>query len=83
MRTDSAINGICFISGITSARAWAAPVVVRMILFMTLLFFLRSFAPDFGNRSSTSWEPVTACTVAMEADSIFLGPKKFISGLII
>ena len=46
--TDSAIKPMVSISGITRARALAAPVEVRMMLFMTLRFFLRSVAPLFG-----------------------------------
>src|SRR4030042_939076 len=75
IRTDSATNPILFISGITRPSVLAAPVVVKMILFMILLFFLKSVAPASGNLSSTSWFPVAAWIVAIEALSIFLVPK--------
>jgi hypothetical protein len=75
IRTDSAMKGISFISGMTRRRALAAPVLVRMMLFMMLRFLRRSVLPASGRRSSTSWELVAACTVAMEADRIRRAPK--------
>ena len=67
----------------TRARVFAAPVVVRMILFRMLLFFRRSMAPEFAGRSRTCCDPVAAWTVAMEAVKIFLGPKESMRGFII
>jgi len=83
IRTDSAINPMVAISGITSCNAFAAPVVVRIMLFMMDLFFLKSLAPVFGSRSNTCCDPVAACTVAMDAERILSIPKYSIKGLII
>jgi hypothetical protein len=80
--TDSAMNAISSISGMTNLSALAAPVVVRIILFMMLLFFRKSALPALGSRSKTFWDPVAAWTVAIEADMIFLDPKALISGFI-
>ncbi len=80
IRTDSAINPICSISGMTSLKALAAPVVVKMILFMMLLVLRRSVLPSFGSLSSTAWDPVAAWTVAMDADRMRLGPNAFNNG---
>ena len=80
--TDSARKGMSFISGITGRRALAAPVDVRMMLFMMLRLLRRSLLPASGRRSSTSWVLVAACTVAMEADMIRLAPKASMSGRI-
>ena len=82
MRTDSAMKPMLAISGITRLRALAAPVVVRMMLFMMLRFLRRSVLPAAGSRSSTCWLPVAAWTVAIEADRIRWGPKWLSSGRI-
>ncbi len=73
--TDSAMKPIFFISGSTSAKASAAPVVVNIMLLRILLFFLRSLAPALGNLSSTTWLPVAAWTVTMDADNMRDAPK--------
>ena len=81
IRMESAMKPIFFTSGMTSARASAAPVEVRMILFRMLRFFLRSFSPAFGMESRTDWVLVTACTVDMEAVRILLVASFSSSGL--
>ena len=59
----------------TRARASAAPVEVRMMLLRMLRFLRRSVALASGGRSRTSWLPVAAWTVTMEAVSRVSAPK--------
>src|SRR5512136_2885892 len=66
-RTESAMKPTRFISGSTSSRALAEPVVERMMLFMTDRFLRRSLAPVLGTESRTLWVLVAAWMVDMEA----------------
>ena len=67
MRTESAMNPMRAISGMTCSSAAAALVEVRTMLSSAPRFLRRSVAPALGTASSTGCELVTACTVLMPA----------------
>ena len=81
-RTESAMNPIAPISGITCSSVAAAFVEVRMMLLSALRLRRRSDAPAAGTASRTLWVFVTAWTVLIEAVITLSAPKRSRSGLI-
>src|SRR5512137_328481 len=80
--TESAMKPTRFISGSTSSKALAEPVVERMMLFSTDRFLRRSVAAALGTASRTFWVLVAAWMVDMDAVSIREVSSVSMSGLI-